>query len=165
MIDPSEYKYPIILAKTPSLWLFEYNGSIPTSFKWLIYRWVLVIFLLTGSSIFTDIGASTVRPTTLGGGQVGNIVNSARTSENVGLIFYDHGVAVFDLEKITSGSQFMSGAIDAMHPLGYTVLGGAGTETENTSKFIPDFMVSGSIDNIIDQFLKCTDLQKQILNI
>ena len=104
---------------------------------------------LTGSTIFTDINSSDQK-FTIFGGQYGTIVDSANTARQVGLIFYDAGIAVFDLAKITSGSQFMSGAIDAMHPTGRIMLGGAGTQTELTSKFIPDFMVSGSIDNIVD---------------
>lgn len=103
----------------------------------------------SGSTIYTDVGSSANKLFTFGG-QVGNIVNSADTSQNVGLMFYDRGVAVFDLEKITSASQFMSGTIDAMSPLGLTVLGGASTETWKRSKFSPDFLVSASIDNVID---------------
>lgn len=104
---------------------------------------------LSGSTIFTDLGASTQKFTTVGG-QYGIIVDSAKTSRQVGLMFYDAGVAMLDLSQIVSGSQFMSGAIDAMHPLGSQILGAKGTETEYTSKFIPDFITSGSIDNIID---------------
>lgn len=104
---------------------------------------------ISGSAIYTDIGTATNKLVTFGG-QVGNVVNSANTSENVGLLFYDRGILVLDLEKVTSGSQFMSGTIDAMHPLGRTTLGGAGTATHRTSKFIPDFLVSASIDNIVD---------------
>ena len=37
-----------------------------------------------------------------------------------------------------------------MTPTGFTVLGASGTETAGTSKFIPDFIVSGSIDNSVD---------------
>lgn len=102
-----------------------------------------------GNTIYTDIGASTNKLTAFGG-QVGNIVDSADTTRNVGLMFYDRGVMVLDLAKVTSGSQFMSGTIDAMHALGYVTLGGVGTETSGTAKFIPDFVVSGSIDNVID---------------
>lgn len=104
---------------------------------------------ISGSAIYTDIGAATNKLTAFGG-QVGNIVDSADTTKTVGTMFYDRGVAVFDLSKITSGTQFVSGAIDAMSPTGRTNLGGVGTETAYMSKFIPDFMVSGSIDNIID---------------
>lgn len=104
---------------------------------------------LSGSAIFTDLGSSTQKFTTAGG-QYGIIVDSSNTSRQVGLMFYDAGVAVFNLGLITSASQFVSGAIDAMHPLGTIMLGGEGTETEDTAKFIPDFITSGSIDNILD---------------
>lgn len=109
----------------------------------------LNVTTLSGSTIFTDLGASTQKFTTAGG-QYGLIVDSANTSRQVGLMFYDAGVAVFDLAKITSGSQFLSGTIDAMHPLGQITLGAYGTETSKKSKFLPDFITSGSIDNIID---------------
>jgi len=103
----------------------------------------------SGSAIYTDIGAATNKLTTFGG-QVGNIVDSANTARTVGLMFYDRGIAVFDLAKITSASQFVSGTIDAMHSLGRIVLGTSGSETAYKSKFIPDFLVSASIDNIVD---------------
>jgi len=104
---------------------------------------------LSGSTIFTDLGASTQK-FNAAGGQYGIIVDSAQTSRQVGLMFYDAGIAVLDLAQVTSGSQFMSGTIDAMHPLGSLTLGGVATETQKTAKFIPDFITSGSIDNIID---------------
>jgi hypothetical protein len=109
----------------------------------------LFITTTSGSAIYTDIGAATNKLTTFGG-QVGNIVDSANTNRNVGLMFYDRGIAVFDLTKITSASQYMSGTIDAMHPLGRITLGSSGTQTQFLSKFIPDFVVSASIDNIVD---------------
>lgn len=109
---------------------------------------------VSGSAVYTDIGAATNKLTTFGG-QVGNIVDSANTSRTVGLMFYDRGIAVFDLSKITSGSQFVSGTIDAMTSNGNTVLGGANTETALTAKFIPDFVVSGSMDNILDHLCAC----------
>ena len=102
-----------------------------------------------GVSIYTDIGSSNEKFNVFGG-QLGNIVDASDTSRTVGLIFYDRGIAVFDLEKIVSGTQFMSGTIDAMTPTGYTILGHPGTETAGTSKFVPDFVVSASIDNIVD---------------
>jgi len=104
---------------------------------------------LSGSTIFTDLGSATQKFSTVGG-QYGILVDASMTSRKVGLMFYDAGVAVFDLAKITSGSQFVSGTIDAMHPLGRLTLGGDGTETNKTAKFIPDFITSGSIDNIVD---------------
>lgn len=108
----------------------------------------------TGSAIYTDIGASSNKLSAFGG-QVGNVVDSANTTKTVGLMFYDRGVLVLDLAKITSGSQYVSGTIDAMHPLGSIVLGNEGTETAKKSRFIPDFVVSASIDNIVDHVAGC----------
>lgn len=114
----------------------------------------LYITSTSGSTIFTDIGASSNKISSFGG-QVGNIVDASDTDRTVGLLFYDRGMAVFDLAKITSASQYVSGTIDAMHPLGYQTLGGPGTETVTSSKFIPDFVVSASIDNIVDHLSAC----------
>ena len=104
---------------------------------------------LSGSTIFTDLGAADQKFNTYGG-QYGTIVDSSDTSRKVGLMFYDAGIAMFDLAKITSGSQLMSGTIDAMSAAGQIVLGAKGTETQFVSKFIPDFLISGSMDNIVD---------------
>lgn len=109
---------------------------------------------LSGSAIYTDIGAATNKLSTFGG-QVGNVVDSANTSRNVGLMFYDRGILVLDLAKITSASQYMSGTIDAMAPLGSQVLGASGSQTQFLSAFIPDFVVSASIDNVIDHIASC----------
>jgi len=103
----------------------------------------------SGSHIYTDLGSSAQIYSNVGGGY-GTIVDSANVNRKVGLLFYDAGIAIFDLAKILSGSQYMSGTISAMHPSGHLTLGGRGTETAKSSKFIPDFMVSGSIDNIVD---------------
>jgi hypothetical protein len=108
----------------------------------------------SGSAIFTDIGAATNKLATFGG-QVGNVVDSSNTNRNVGLLFYDRGVLVLDMAKVTSGSQYVSGTIDAMSTLGNTVLGASGTQTQFASKFIPDFVVSASIDNILDHVASC----------
>jgi hypothetical protein len=86
------------------------------------------------------------------GGQYGYLVDASSTSKAVGLIYYDSGIAVLDIEKVISGSQFVSGTISAMSPLGQTMLGGPGTETYNTAKVVPDLLVSASIDDIIDHF-------------
>lgn len=104
---------------------------------------------ISGSAIFTDLGSAQAKFTTFGG-QYGIIKDAADTAREVGLLFYDAGIAVFDLNKITSGSQFMSGTIDSVNVLGKMDLGGFDTDMSGTAKFIPDFMVSGSIDNIVD---------------
>lgn len=114
----------------------------------------LYITSQSGSAIYTDIGAATNKLSTFGG-QVGNVVDSANTARNVGLMFYDRGVLVLDLKKVTSASQYVSGTIDAMAPLGNQVLGASGSQTRFQSKFIPDFVVSASIDNIVDHIASC----------
>ena len=67
----------------------------------------------TTERIYTDFGSSTNQPTTVGG-PVGNIVRASQTSENVGLIFYDHGTIVLDVEKVFSKTDVGHGMIDAM---------------------------------------------------
>ena len=104
----------------------------------------------SGSSIFTDIGSSNSRYFNVGG-QYGHLVDSTNLRP-VGLVYYDSGIVVLDIQKITSGSQFVSGTISAMTPLGTTVLGGVGTATANKAKLVPDLVTSGSIDNVIDHF-------------
>jgi hypothetical protein len=111
----------------------------------------LYITSTSGSTIFTDIGSSDSRYFDLGG-QYGYLVDSSQTSRAVGLVYYDSGIAVLDIEKITSGSQFVSGTISAMHPLGVTTLGGVGTETFGKAKLVPDLLTSGSIDDVLDHF-------------
>lgn len=107
-----------------------------------------------GAAIFSDIGATATQVVGFGG-QVGNIVNSANTNEVVGLVFYDRGQVVLDMSKVFSGSQQISGTIPAMANVssianaGFTVMGQPGAGNAD-AKFIPDFVVSSSIDNIID---------------
>jgi hypothetical protein len=96
----------------------------------------------SGSVIFTDVGSGASIETSPNGGGVGNIVNSSNTTETVGLMFYDYGVAVFDMKKILKGNQVMSGSIYAADSeSGTTIMSGT---------FIPDFVVSASIDQVLD---------------
>ena len=107
-----------------------------------------------GASIFSDIGATATQVVGFGG-QVGNIVNSANTNEVVGLVFYDRGQVVLDMSKVFSGSQHISGTIPGMATSttlaneGFTLMGRSGYGNAD-AKLIPDFVVSSSIDNIID---------------
>lgn len=108
----------------------------------------------SGSAIFTDVGSAANQLQSFGG-EVGNIVDSADTTRNVGLMFYDLGIGVFDLDRIVMADQHMSGVISAMSPAadadaaaGQTVMGSASGNPSAT--FNPDFLVSGSIDDIID---------------
>jgi len=128
---------------------------------------------ISGSAIFTDVGAASSKRTTFGG-EVGEIVDASNTSRKVGLMFYDAGTAVLDLSKIMWGTQHVSGAISSVvgNPGGTayaslatneTVIGASqGSTTINTSygsnasaRFIPDFLTSGSIDDIIDHVASC----------
>ena len=119
----------------------------------------------SGSAIYTDVGASTNRVVTFGG-SVSSIVDSANTSRTVGLLFNDRGIAVFDLAKILSGSEHVSGTIDAMNgtggfpAAGQMQIGNTGSANLNESgnaraRFIPDLMTSASIDDIVDHLAMC----------
>lgn len=122
----------------------------------------------SGSAIFTDVGAASSKRTTFGG-EVGEIVDASNTSRKVGLMFYDAGTAVLDLSKVMWGEQHVSGVISSVagNPGGAaysslatneTIIGASqGGTVINTSygsnasaRFIPDFLTSGSIDDIID---------------
>ena len=105
----------------------------------------------SGSFIYTDVGSATSIERSPTGGDVGNIVDASNTARTVGLMFYQEGVTVLDMKKILSGAQLMSGSIDGMNDITYVanpsiVPGKALLQ----AKFIPGFMTSGSIDNIID---------------
>lgn len=120
----------------------------------------------SGSTVFTDVGASSNRQVTFGG-EVGTIVNSSVSTQKVGLMFYDAGIAVLDMKKIISGTQHVSGVISAVtgtaspFPLSLnnqTIIGHPAASmpgSNRDAKFIPDLMVSGSIDDILNHFAAC----------
>jgi hypothetical protein len=122
------------------------NDGVTTPFN-------LAVTSESGSAIFTDLGSSTNKLVTVGG-NVGDIVDASNTARSVGLLFYDRGIAVFDMNKIASGSQAVSGTIDCMNDnttyvaAGKTIIGHH-AEAPNAA-FIPDFVASASIDNICD---------------
>ncbi len=110
---------------------------------------------ITGAFIYTDVGSANNRNVTIGG-EVGSIVESSNTSNTVGLLFYDRGIAVLDLAKIMSGSQRVSGSVHSVIgntnfglSAGAQIIGGVNGNNAN-ARFIPDFLTSGSIDNIVD---------------
>ena len=121
----------------------------------------------SGSAIFTDVGAASSKRTTFGG-EVGEIVDASNTSRKVGLMFYDAGTAVLDLSKIMWGAQHVSGAISSVvgNPTvsglatNETIIGSGSTlqtayGSNPAARFIPDFLTSGSIDDIIDHLASC----------
>lgn len=121
----------------------------------------------SGSAIFTDVGAASSKRSTFGG-EVGEIVNASNTSSKVGLIFYDAGTAVLDLSKIMWGDQHASGAISSVvgNPsvsglaTNETIIGSGSTlqtsyGSNPAARFIPDFLTSGSVDDIVDHLAAC----------
>lgn len=116
----------------------------------------------TGSHIFTDVG-STATQTTMFGGKVGHIANADNpTKKIVGSLWYKKGIAVLDLNKIMSGSQHVSGVICAINenspavgpPTGTMVIGSSGSGNPK-ARYIPDLMVSASVDDILDHVCTC----------
>jgi hypothetical protein len=123
-------------------------------------RTTLNITSQTGSAVFTDVGSSTNLQKTEMGGDVGNIVDSSNTSRTVGNIFYKEGIVVFDLSKIISGSQHVSGVIGGMRSgIAHGIQDGKvgiGTEAEQKdATYIPSLLVSASIDDIVDHLSSC----------
>lgn len=114
----------------------------------------------SGSMIITDAGAGSTPQYTYGG-TVANLVKSTDTNNKVGLIFYDHGIVVLDMKKVFFKDQHMSGTISAAtasdtvggvtSSAGTTFIGRSWAPTTNQSaQFIPDFVVSASIDDIVN---------------
>ena len=95
----------------------------------------------SGSVILTDVGASTSVERSETGGDVGNIVLASNTNRSVGLMYYQQGIAVLDMKKVFDGNQVMSGTISRV---------GSAATVVMSDKFIPGFVTSASIDDIID---------------
>jgi len=104
----------------------------------------------SGSAILTDAGQGTQFGF---GGQVGDVAFSTVSSNIVGNLFYDQGIMVLDAKKVLSGTQHVSGTIDAISSGGTAVIGSAAGNPR--AKFIPDFFVSASIDDVVDHLASC----------
>ena len=112
----------------------------------------------TGEIVVSDSGASLSLRVTGSGGSVGTLVKSGTSGDagNVGLIFYEKGVVVLDAKKIFNKTQIISGSISAVSGTdgeGTTVTYNNGN-LEFSGSLIPNFWVSGSIDDIVDHI--CT---------
>tara|TARA_X000001382_G_scaffold91100_1_gene65687 strand:+ start:4521 stop:5717 length:1197 start_codon:yes stop_codon:yes gene_type:complete len=94
----------------------------------------------SGSVIFTDVGAASSIERSQFGGDVGNIVLSSDTTQTVGLMFYQKGIAILDLERALNKNQIMSGTISSV---------GATSTTTHSASFVPHFVNSASMDDII----------------
>jgi len=98
----------------------------------------------SGSIILTDVGAASSLERSNYGGDVGNLVNSSNTSETLGLIFYQKGIVILDVDKICSGTQLISGSINAV--------GNSTGKTLVSSNLVPGFITSASMDDCIEHF-------------
>lgn len=116
-----------------------------------------------GASIFTDIGVSTTLNSTPAG-RVGTLAKSSDSTYSVGSIFYDQGVVVLDLDKVLSGSEHASGSFDSVLNsngksfVGLPSSGNAEFEsgvTNPVGTFIPDLIMSASIDDFLDHLASC----------
>jgi hypothetical protein len=111
---------------------------------------------VSGATIFTDVGAAANRRVAFGG-DVGDVVNASNSANKVGLIFYDAGIVVLDASKVMFADQHVSGVISAVTSAGggagnnATIIGSGSLAGSNPgAKFIPDFFVSASVDDIVD---------------
>jgi len=95
----------------------------------------------SGSVIFTDVGAASSVERSQFGGDVGNIVLASNTSQTVGLMFYQKGIAVLDLERALNANQVMTGSIQSVGPAALTPI---------SASFIPHFVASASMDQVLD---------------
>ena len=116
----------------------------------------------SGSVIFTDSQSTTSLLRSQVAGDVGNLVDASNTSRTIGNIFYDAGVVVLDLNKVISGSQHVSGVIGGLRNGTFLDLQtgqvGIGTDLGGNNRnatYIPDLLVSASIDDIVDHFASC----------
>jgi len=115
-----------------------------------------------GAAVFTDIGVSTTYNQSPFS-RVGSLARSTDTSQVVGTIFYDQGVVVLDLDKVMSGSEFASGSFDSVaHSTGQSHVGLHADDglfqaniTNVSASFIPDLLMSASIDDFLDHMAGC----------
>jgi len=106
----------------------------------------------TEERIYTDFGSTTFQPTNAAG-NVGNIVFANDTTQNVGLIFYDHGTVVLNAAKVfnTNTNQVGHGVISAMTnttsnaSTANSVYGTAGVIPAGKSLFGPEAESGGAL--------------------
>jgi len=95
----------------------------------------------SGSIILTDVGAASSIERSQFGGDVGNIVLASDTSKTVGLMFYQKGIAVLDVERALDPNQVMTGSIPAVGSTGVAHV---------SSSFVPHFVASASMDTLLN---------------
>lgn len=95
------------------------------------------------SSILTDIGSSVNRYFSQGG-EVATVVDSANTTNALGLLYLDRGIMVLDMSRSFDQRDYISGAIDA-------VTYSTGVDA-NMSASLCRFAALASIDDFVDHF-------------
>lgn len=91
------------------------------------------------TKIYTDVNSSVNKEFTFGG-QISTVVDSANTSNPVGVLFLDRGVLVLDMSRSLDQDVKINGNIDA-------VVASGQIEVSSSMKF---FLMSASIDDIVD---------------
>lgn len=94
----------------------------------------------SASKILTDINSSVNKQFEFGG-QVSTIVDSANTSNPLGLLFIDKGILVLDVSRSFDQAVKLTGSIDAVTTTGVQ---------PNFSASMAGLLLSASIDDIID---------------
>lgn len=90
--------------------------------------------------IYTDAGSSSNLNVSTISGHIGFITNDSGTK--VGLIFYNKGIVILDAKKVFDPDGVIKGNISSVND--------ASNEIAFQGALIPNFWVSGSIDNVID---------------
>jgi hypothetical protein len=95
----------------------------------------------TDFKLYSDVGSSSNLNVSPISGHIGSISVDG-DSTKVGLIFYNKGIIVLDAEKVFTSTDHIVGPISSVNNSNNVV--------DFNNDFIPNFWISGSIDNIID---------------
>lgn len=93
----------------------------------------------SGEKIYTDVGSSTNQEFSFGGAY-STLVDSSNTTNPIGLLYLDKGIAVLDTQRVFDTSGIITGSIDAVSVSGLTPFSGS----------FNNLLISGSIDQIVD---------------
>ena len=117
-------------------------------------------YLIDDTKVATNLSVDTV------GGEVTTLQDN--NGHFVGLIYYDKGIVVLDVERVFDADQIIRGIIDSIstttddeptknadeygftHPAFASTISKSAGESVFTNKLYPDLWVSGTIDNVVD---------------
>lgn len=95
----------------------------------------------TDFKLYSDVGSTSNLNVSPVSGHIGSIVTDGSDTK-VGLIFYNKGIIVLDAEQVFTSTDHIVGPISSVNS--------DNNEVDFDNDFIPNFWISGSIDNIID---------------